>query len=58
MGPTFNSDSKRKVSKEKEVDSLEGRFHEHMDEKDEFRIFVRNMLKWLSDISANIIRFV
>ena len=39
MGPKFNSNTKR---------SKEGRFHEDMDEKDEkdeFKNFVRNMLK-------------
>ena len=55
MGPKYNSDSKRKVSKEKKVESVEGRFHEDMDEKDEFRKFVRNMLKGMSEISSNII---
>ena len=50
MGPKFNSDTKRKVSKEEEIDSVEGRFHEDMDEKDEFRNFVRNMLKWMHGI--------
>ena len=35
---------------------MEGRFHEDMDEKDEFKNFVRNMLKGLQDVSANIIQ--
>ena len=35
---------------------MEGRFPRDMDEKDEFRNFVRNMLKGLQDISANIIQ--
>ena len=55
MGPKFNFDSKRKAFEEEEVDSMEGRFHKDMDEKDKFRNFVRNMLKWMSVISSNII---
>ena len=55
MGPKFNSDSKRKAYEEEEVDYVEGRFHKDMDEKDEFRNFVRNMLKGPSDVSTNII---
>ena len=58
MGPKFHSDSKRKASKEEEIDSVEGRFHEDMDEKDEFKNFVRNMLKGISGISSNIIQSV
>ena len=57
MGPKFNYDSKRKAFEEEEVDYVEGRFPRDMDEKDEFRNFVRNMLKWMQDISANIIQF-
>ena len=45
MGPKLSYDSKRKVSKQEEVESVEGRFQEDMDETDEFRNFVRNMLK-------------
>ena len=55
MGPKYNSDSKRKIPQEEEVESVEGRFHDDKDEKDEFSKFVRNMLKVLQDISANII---
>ena len=47
MSPKFNYDSRRKASEEEEVDPVEGRFNEEMDEKDEFRNFVRNMLKFL-----------
>ena len=57
MGPKFNSDSKRKDSKEEEIDSLERRFHKDMDEKDEFINFVRNMLKRMHEISSKIIQF-
>ena len=56
MIPKFNFDSKRKAYEEEEVDSMEGGFSEDMDEKDEFKNFVRNMLKGLHDISANIIQ--
>ena len=56
MGPKFNYDSKRKASKEEEIDSVEGRFHEDMDEKDAFKIFVRNIYKGLHEVSANIIQ--
>ena len=37
MGPKFNSDSKRRVSEEEEVECVEGRFHKDMDEKDEIK---------------------
>ena len=57
MSPNFNSYSRRKNYEEEEVDSMEGRFHEEMDEKDEFINFVRNMLKWLQEISTNIIQY-
>ena len=55
MGPKFNYDSKRRVSEEEEVESVEGRFHEDMDEKDMFKKILRNMLKGLQDILSNII---
>ena len=57
MSPKFNSDSRRKTSEEEAVDSMEGRFHEEMDEKDEFILFVRSMLKVIKYISTNIIHF-
>ena len=50
MGPKFNYDSERKASEEEEVDSVEGRFHGEMHEKEEFRIFVQSMLKGMEDI--------
>ena len=56
MGSKYNSDSKRKVPQEDEVESVEGRFHEEKDEKDEFMKFLRNMLKCLQEISTNIIQ--
>ena len=56
MTTKFNFDSRRKAFEEEEVDYVEGRFPRDMDEKDEFRNFVRNMLKGLQDISANIIQ--
>ena len=55
MGPNINSKFKRKASEGEEVDSVEGRFHEEIDEKDEFKKFVRNMLKGMQYISSNII---
>ena len=55
MSPKFKSDSRRKTSKEEEADSVEGKFHEEIDEKDEFIIFVRSMLKGMKFISTNII---
>ena len=55
MGPKYNSDTKRKIPQEEEVESMDGRFHEERDEKDEFRSFVKNMLRGLQDISTNII---
>ena len=56
MGPKYNSDSKRKIPQGEEVESVEGRFHDEKDEKDEFQKFVRNMLKGMQDISTNIIQ--
>ena len=56
MGPKYNSDTKRKVPHDEEVESVDGRFHEERDEKDEFRNFVKNMLKVLQGISTNIIQ--
>ena len=44
------------IPQEEEVESRDGRFHEEMDEKDEFRNFVKNMLKGLQDISTNILQ--
>ena len=55
MIPKFNFDSRRKTYEAEEVGSVEGRFHEDKDEKDEFKNFVRNMLKGMQDISTNII---
>ena len=56
MGPKYNSDTKRKIPQEEEVESVDGRFHEERDEKDEFRNFVKNMMRGLQDISTNIIQ--
>ena len=56
MGPKYNFDSKRKIPQEDEVESVEGRFHKDMDEKDEFIKFVRNMLKGMQEILSNIIQ--
>ena len=47
MGKKFNFDSKKRASEEEEVQSVEGKFDEDMDEKDEFRKFVRKMLEGL-----------
>ena len=47
MGPKYNSNSKRKVPQEEEVEHVEGRYHKDKDEKDEFRNFVRKILKGL-----------
>ena len=55
MGPKYNSDTKRKIPQEEEVESVDGRFHEERDEKDEFSKFVKNRLKGLQYISTNII---
>ena len=55
MGPKYNSDTKTKIPQEEEVESVDGRFHDERDEKDEFGNFVKNMLKGLQDISTNII---
>ena len=55
MGPKYNSDTKRKIPQEEEVESVDGRFHEEMEEKDEFGNFVKNMFKGLQEISTNII---
>ena len=56
MGPKYNSDTKRKIPQEEELESVDGRFHEERDEKDEFRNFVKNMMRGLQDISTNIIQ--
>ena len=56
MGPKYNSDSERKIPQEEEVESMDWRFHEERDEKYEFRNFFKNMLKFLQDISTNIIK--
>ena len=56
MGPKYNSDIKRKITQEEEVESVDGRFHEERDEKDEFRNFVKNMMRGLQGISTNIIQ--
>ena len=50
MGPKYNSDTKRKIPQEKEVESMDGIFHEERDEKDKFRKFVKNMLKGMQYI--------
>ena len=50
MGPKYNSDTKRKIPQEEEVESVDGRFHEERDEKYEFIKFVKNMLKILQYI--------
>ena len=55
MGPKYNSDTKRKIPQEEEVESMDGRFHEERDEKDEFSNFVKKMLKFLQYISNNMI---
>ena len=55
MSAKFNFDSRRKASEEEEFDYVEGRFPRDMDEKDEFRNFERNMLKFLQEISSNTI---
>ena len=55
MGAKYNSDTKRKITQEEEVESVDGRFHDERDEKDEFRKFVKNMLKGSQYISTNII---
>ena len=47
MGPKYNSNTKRKILQEEEVESVDGRFHEERDEKYEFRNFVKNILKVL-----------
>ena len=52
----YNSDTKRKIPQEEEVESMDGRFHEERDVKDEFRNFVKKMLKGLQEISTNIIQ--
>ena len=57
MIPKFNSDSRRKTYEAEEAGSVEGRFQEDMEEKDVFRNFVRNLLKWLQYISTNIIHY-
>ena len=56
MGLKHNSNTKRKIPQEEEVESVDGRFHDERDEKHEFRNFVKNMLKGLQDISTNIIQ--
>ena len=50
MGPKCNSNTKRKIPQEEEVEYVDGRFHEERDEKDEFENFVKNMLKGMQDI--------
>ena len=57
MGPKYNSDTKRKIPQEEEVEYVDGRFHEERDEKYEFNNFVKNMLKFLQDISTNILQY-
>ena len=52
----INSETKRKIPQEEEVESVDRIFHEERDEKDEFRNSVKNMLKGLQDISTNIIQ--
>ena len=56
MGPKYNSDTKRKIPQEEEVEYVDGRFHEERDEKDDFRKFVKKILKGMQDISTNIIQ--
>ena len=56
MGPKYNFDTKRKIPQEEEVESVDGRFHEERDVKDEFRNSVKKMLKGLQEISTNIIQ--
>ena len=56
MGPKYNFDTKKKIPQEEEVESMDWRFHEERDEKYEFRNFFKNMLKFLQDISTNIIK--
>ena len=56
MGPKYNSDTKRKIPQEEEVESIDGWFHEERDEKDEFRNFFKNMMRGLQDISTKIIQ--
>ena len=56
MGPKYNSDTKRKIPQEEEVESVDGRFHEERDEKDEFGKFFKETLKGMQDISTNIIQ--
>ena len=55
MGPKYNSDTKRKIPHEEEVESMDGRFHEERDEKYEFQNFFENMLRGMQYISTNII---
>ena len=55
VGPKYNFDTKRKIPQEEEVEFVNGSFHEERDEKDEFKNFVKNMLKGMQDISTNII---
>ena len=50
MTPKLNSYSKRKTSEEQEVDSVEGRFHDEMDENDELGIFLKRMFKGMKYI--------
>ena len=56
MGPKYNLDTKRKIPQEEEVEYVDGKFHEERDDKDEFRNFFKNMLKFLQEISTNIIQ--
>ena len=45
MGLKYNSNTKRKIPQEEEVESVDGIFHDERDEKDKFRNFVTKMLK-------------
>ena len=58
MGPKYNSDSKRKIPQEEEVEFVEGRFQYDKDDKDEFWNFVRNMFNGMQYISTKIIQFI
>ena len=57
MGPNYNYDTERKIPREEEVESVDVRFHEEKADKDEFRKFVKKILKSLQYISINIIHF-
>ena len=56
MVPKYDSDTKREIPQEEEVESMDVRFHKEKHDKYDFSNLLKNMLKFMQDISANIIQ--